>query len=190
MRSFEPAFRRIRAEHRVLRALLTAAEGDIDRARGRRLARHLAFIEDHADYEDDVLYPFVAARVPSVARAVAHAEEEHGWIAEELPGLLAALRSGQRYSGPLVEGLRHHFAEEEADIWAPALAAGLTVTHEGTVGHLAELHEEVMALGGDRGSGNRPTSDHARRASNPSQGRSRVAYPLDHQLHACSSRVG
>lgn len=31
MRSFEPAFRRIHAEHRVLRALLTAAEGDIDR---------------------------------------------------------------------------------------------------------------------------------------------------------------
>ncbi len=54
-RSWEPAFERIRAEHRVLRALLTAAEVCEDRARGRRLARHLAFIEDHADYEDDVL---------------------------------------------------------------------------------------------------------------------------------------
>jgi hypothetical protein len=146
MRSSEPAFRRIRAEHRVLRALLTAAEGDVDRARGRRLASHLAFIEDHADYEDDVLYPFVAARVPSVARAVAHAREEHGWIADELPELLAALRAGRRYRGPVIEGLRHHFAEEEADIWAPALAARITVTLEGEPGHLWALHEELVAL--------------------------------------------
>lgn len=148
MRSFEPAFRRIRAEHRVLRALLTAAEGDVDRARGRRLARHLAFIEDHADYEDDVLYPFVAARVPSVARAVAHAEEEHGWIADELPDLLAALRAGRRYRGSVIEGLRHHFAEEEADIWAPALAAGLTATPVGEVGHLVRLHGALLELRG------------------------------------------
>lgn len=145
MRSFEPAFRRIRAEHRVLRALLTAAEGDVDRARGRRLARHLAFIEDHADYEDDVLYPFVAARVPSVARSVAHAEEEHGWIARELPDLLAALRAGRRYRGPVIDGLRHHFAEEEADIWAPAFEVGLTVTPEEDVGHLVGVYEELAA---------------------------------------------
>ena len=143
MRSYEPAFRRIRA---VLRALLTAAEGGVNRTRGRRLARHLTFIEAHADYEDDVLYPFVAARVPSVARAVAHAEEEHGWIADELPELLAALRAGQRYRGPLIEGLRHHYAEEEADIWAPALAAGLTVTPVGEPGHLVVLHAELVAM--------------------------------------------
>ena len=146
IRSFEPAFHRIRAEHRVLRALLTAAEGAADRTRGRRLAGHLAFIEDHADYEDDVLYPFVAGRVPSVARAVAHAEEEHRWIADELPELLAALRAGRRYSGPLIEGLRHHFAEEEADIWAPALAAGLTVTPVREPGHLVVLHAELVAM--------------------------------------------
>ncbi len=96
MRSFEATFRRIRAEHRVLRALLTAAEGDVDRARGRRLARHLAFIEDHADYEGDVRYLFVAALVPSMARAVAHAEEEHRRIADELPEIPAALCAGRR----------------------------------------------------------------------------------------------
>jgi hypothetical protein len=146
MCSSEPAFRRIRAEHRVLRALLTAAEGDIDRARGRRLARHLASIEDHADYEDDVLYPFVAARVPSVARAVGHAREEHGWIANELPELVAALRAGRRYRGPLIEGLRHHFAEEETDIWAPALASGITVTPAGEPGHLMRVYEELVAI--------------------------------------------
>lgn len=146
MRSPEPAFRRIRAEHRVLRALLTAAEGDVDWSRGGRLARHLALIEDHADYEDEVLYPFVAAHVPAVARAVAHAQEEHGWIADELPELLAALRDGRRYRGPVIEGLRHHFAEEEADIWAPALGAGLTVTPVGAPGHLMALHEELVAL--------------------------------------------
>lgn len=160
MRSSEPAFRRIRAEHRVLRALLTAAEGDVDRARGRRLASRLAFIEDHADYEDDVLYPFVAARVPSVARGVAHAQEEHRWIADELPELLAALRAGRRYHGPLIAGLRHHFAEEEADIWAPALAAGVTVTPEGEVGHLWELHEALIAAG-------RGQSPRKRRGSGP-----------------------
>ena len=143
MRSYEPAFRRIRA---VLRALLTAAEGGVNRTRGRRLARHLTFIEAHADYEDDVLYPFVAARVPAVGRAVAHAREEHGGIADELPELLAALRAGRRCQGPVIEGLRHHFAEEEADIWAPALAAGLTVTPEGEPGHLVALHEELAAL--------------------------------------------
>ena len=123
-----------------------AAEDCDDRARGRRLARHLAFIEDHAEYEDDVLYPYVAARVPSVARAADHAEEEHVWIADELPGLLAALRAGRRYRGPLIEGLRHHFAEEEADIWAPALAAGLTVTPEWESGHLVGVYEELVAL--------------------------------------------
>lgn len=146
MRSYEPAFRRIRAEHRVLRALLTAADGDVDRTRGRRLARHLALVEDHAHYEDDLLYPFVAARVPSVARAVAHARAEHDGMAAELPEFVASLRSGRRYRGPLIVELRHHFAEEEADIWAPALAAGLTVTPEGVPGHLVALHEELAAL--------------------------------------------
>jgi len=146
MRSYEPVFRRVRAEHRVLRALLTAADGDVDRTRGRRLAPHLAFVEDHADYEDDVLYPFVATRVPLVARAVAHAREEHDGIAAELPELVASLRSGRRYRGPLIAELRHHLAEEEADIWAPALAAGLTVTPEGVPGYLVALHEELAAL--------------------------------------------
>jgi hypothetical protein len=54
LRSWEPAFQRMRAEHRVLRALLTAAEDCDYLARGRRLARHLGVIEDHADCEDDV----------------------------------------------------------------------------------------------------------------------------------------
>ena len=93
-----------------------------------------------------MLYPFVAARAPSVARAVAHAQEEHGWIAEELPELLAALRAGRRYRGSLIAALRHHFAEEEADIWAPSLAAGLVVTPEGEPGHLVALHDELVAL--------------------------------------------
>jgi len=146
MRNFEPAFRRIRAEHRVLRAMLTAADGDVDRVRGRRLARHLAFIEDHADYEDDVLYPFVRARVPAVARA---------WVVDRLAKASfrscairwnTTLRAGRRYSGPLIEGLRHHFAEEEEDISAPALAAGLSVTPPGEPGHLVALHEELAAL--------------------------------------------
>lgn len=145
MRSPEPAFRRVRAEHRVLRALLTAAEGDVDRARGRRLARHLTFLADHADYEDELLHPLVASRVPAVARAVAHARAEHGWIATEL---LADLRSGRRYRGPVIDELRHHFAEEEANIWAPALTAGLTVTPEGAPGHLMVLHAQLLALRG------------------------------------------
>ena len=90
-------------------------------------------------------YPFVAARVPAVARSVAHARDEHGWIADELPEILAALRAGRRYRGPLIEGLRHHFAEEEADIWAPAFEVGLTVTPEEDVGHLVGVYEELAA---------------------------------------------
>ena len=59
--------------------------------------------------------------------------------------LLAALRAVRRYSGPLIEGLRHHFAEEAEEIWVPALAAGLTVTPEGEPGHLVALYEQLAA---------------------------------------------
>ena len=59
-----------------------------------------------------MLYAFVAVRVPAVARAVTHTRQEHRWIADEPPELLAALRASRRYRGPLIEGLRHHFTEE------------------------------------------------------------------------------
>lgn len=152
-RALEPAFRRLRAEHRVLRAVLVAAEAASSRQRGRRLARHLVAIGEHAAYEEDVLFPFVIARVPEIAAAVEHAEGEHDYLEWHLPRLLAALRAGREYEGPVIAALRHHFEEEERDIIAPAIAAGVAATPLGAPGHLLAVHEALVGIGRARAAG-------------------------------------
>ena len=145
-RGLEPAFRRLRAEHRVLRAVLVVAESCGTRARGRRLARHLDALGEHAAYEEDVLFPFLVARVPEIEAAVEHAVGEHEYLAWHLPRLLAALRAGRRYEGPVIAALRHHFEEEERDIFDPALDAGVLATPPGVPGHLVAIHEALVAF--------------------------------------------
>lgn len=153
MLNLEPAFRRLRAEHRVLRAVLVAAEAGAARSRGRRLARHLAALGEHAAYEEEVLFPFLVARVPDIAAAVEHAEGEHDYFAWHLPRLLGALRAGREYEGPMIAALRHHFEEEERDILEPALDAGVVATPLGEPGHLLAVHDALVGIGRTRAAG-------------------------------------
>ncbi len=153
MFTLEPAFRRLRAEHRVLRAVLVAVEGGVARSRGRRLARHLDALGEHAAYEEEVLFPFLVARVPDIAVAVEHAEGEHDYFAWHLPRLVGALRAGREYEGPMIVALRHHLEEEERDILAPALDAGVVVTPLGVPGHLLAVHEALTGIGRVRAAG-------------------------------------
>lgn len=139
----EDAFGRLRAEHRVLRALLSAAETNMSRAQRRRVAGHLAALTEHAAYEEAHLFPFIRARIPRVAAAIDHAEEEHKEIADFLPQLLAALQAGRPAPARAIAALRHHFDEEEAIIVAPALAAGLGRTPRGEPGYLLALHDAL-----------------------------------------------
>ncbi len=153
MLTLEPAFRRLRAEHRVLRAVLVAAEAGAARSRGRRLARHLAALGAHAAYEEEVLFPFLVACVPEIAAAVEHAEGEHDYFAWHLPHLLAALRAGREYEGPMIAALRHHFEEEEREILGPALHAGVVATPLGEPGHLLAVHDVLVGIGRPRAAG-------------------------------------
>ena len=153
MLTLEPAFRRLRAEHRVLRAVLVAAEAGAARSRGRRLARHLDALGEHAAYEEDVLFPYLLARVPDIAVAVEHAGGEHEYFAWHLPRLLGALRAGREYEGPMIAALRHHFEEEERDILAPALDAGVAATPLGEPGHLLAVYESLTGIGRARAAG-------------------------------------
>lgn len=151
----EPAFRRLHAEHQVLRALLTTADGDLSRAQRRRVAGHLAALTEHAAFEDRVLFPYLRDRVPGVGAAIDHALDEHEDIAAFLPRLLAELDAGRRAPGPALAALRHHLAEEEAIIVAPAAAAGLQATPQGEPGHILALHAALVALAPIQGSARR-----------------------------------
>lgn len=143
MRDLEPPFTRLRAEHRVLRAVLAAAEEGAPR-RAQRLAGYVATLDEHASFEDDLLFPFLRRRVPGLAGAIAHAEEEHDYIRWHLPRLLKALHAGRTYEGPVIAALRHHFAEEEVDIVGPALVAGIAATPRGRPGRLLALHDALI----------------------------------------------
>ncbi len=146
MPDLEPAFTRLRAEHRVLRAVLAAVEHG-DRARARRLAAYDEGVGEYAAFEEDVLFPFLRRRVPEIGEALDHAEGEHDYLRWHLPRLVSALRAGRRYEGPVIAALRHHFAEEEADIVVPALVAGVVATPRGTPGRLLALHDALVERG-------------------------------------------
>ena len=144
MADLEPAFARLRAEHRVLRAVLAVAEHG-DRAGARRLAAYVEGVGEHAAFEEDVLFPFLRRRVHEIGEALDHAEGEHDYLRWHLPRLVSVLRAGRPYEGPVIAALRHHFAEEEADIVAPALAAGVVATPRGAPGRLMALHDALAA---------------------------------------------
>ncbi len=144
VRDLEPAFSRLRAEHRVIRAVLAAVDQG-ERARARRLAPYVEAVDEHAAFEEDVLFPYLRRRVPRVGDAIDHAEGEHDYLRWHLTRLVSALRAGRRYDGPVIAALRHHFEEEEADIVAPTLAAGVVTTPRGTPGRLLALHDALVA---------------------------------------------
>lgn len=128
----------------MLRAVLAAVQEGSPR-RARRLVGHVGALDEHAAFEDDVLFPSLRRRVPELTEAIDHAEGEHDYIRWHVPRLLAALHAGRRYEGPVIAALRHHFAEEEADIVGPALAAGITATPRGSpAGRLIALHEALV----------------------------------------------
>ena len=130
MRDLEPAFTRLHGG---------------ERARARRLAQYVEAVEEHAAFEEDVLFPYLRRRVPRVGDAIDHAEGEHDYLRWHLRRLVSALRAGRRYDGPVIAALRHHFEEEEADIVAPTLAAGVVATPRGTPGVLLALHDALAA---------------------------------------------
>ena len=147
--SIEPAFTRLREEHRLARLLLEATQRHLDGAAyssGSDLADLLDALDDHVRYEDTALFPYLGAQVPDLAAALDHARAEHAELGEHLFALTADLRAGRRYQGPAIPDLLHHFAEEEAQIVGPALAAGLARTPAGTPGRLLAWATDIERL--------------------------------------------
>jgi len=145
----EPAFTRLREEHRLGRLLLEAVgrhlrgEGVTE---GAELAELLDGLDDHVAYESGVLFPYLRGQLPQLAEALDHAREEHELVAEQLFALASALRRGRRYEGPAIEAMLHHFEEEEAQIVDPALAAGLARTPAGNPGRLTTFSADIERL--------------------------------------------
>ncbi len=147
---FEFAFTRLREEHRLARLILDAIERHLT-ARGpvrmgAELADLLHGLDDHVDYEDRILFPYLRDQLPGRAEALDHAREEHAALAEQLALLSAALRAGRPYEGRALKDVRHHFQEEEDQIVSPALAASLTRTPIGGVSRLLAQAAEIEAL--------------------------------------------
>ena len=148
--SIEPAFTRLREEHRLARLALEATRRHLDAHGGELVGRELAdlieALDDHVDYENRVLFPYLRGQLPALAEALDHASEEHGYIGEHLFALVADLRAGRRFQGPAIEAAIHHFDEEERDILAPALAAGLARTPAGNPGRLTLYAADIERL--------------------------------------------
>ena len=138
--AIEPAFTRLREEHRLARLVFDAVERHLaargSASAGAELADFIDAIDDHVSYENRTLFPYLRGQLPSLADALDHAREEHEYVAEHLFALAADLRAGRRYQGPAIEAARHHFTEEEEQLVAPALAAGLARTPAGKPGRL------------------------------------------------------
>jgi len=146
----EPAFTRLREEHRLGRLLLEAIGRHLN-GRGTpkeaaELAELLDGLDDHVAYENGVLFPYLRCQLPQLAEALDHAREEHEIVAEQLFALASALRRGRRYEGPTIEVALHHFEEEEAQIVGPALAADLARTPAGNPGRLTTFSADIERL--------------------------------------------
>ncbi len=148
--TIEPAFTRLREEHRLARLVLEATRRHLETRGGelvgRELAELLEALDDHVAYENRVLFPYLRGQVPALAPALDHAREEHEYVSEHLFALVAALRAGRRYEGPAIEAAIHHFDEEERDILAPAVAVGLARTPAGTPGRLIAFAADIERL--------------------------------------------
>lgn len=152
-RTFEPAFTRLREEHRLARRLLEATgwylKAPGDREVGRELAELIEALDDHVAYENRELFPYLRGQLPALAPALDHSREEHEYVSDHLFALVTALRAGRRYEGPAIEVALHHFDEEERDILAPALAAGLTQTPAGGPGRMSWSEVPIARLAGE-----------------------------------------
>ena len=150
--TLEPAFTRLREEHRLARVVLKATWRHLDgrggEPAGRELADLIEAIDDHVTYEDRVLFPYLRGQLPGLGPALDHAREEHEQVADQLFALVAALRAGRRYQGPAIEAALHHFDEEERDIVEPGLAAGIARTPAGNPGRLLLFAADIERLGG------------------------------------------
>lgn len=147
----EPAFTRLREEHRLARIVLDAVQRHLDRRGSPRAGRELAdlveAIDDHTAYEDRVLFPYLRRQLPTLASVVEHAGDEHEYLSEHLFMLVSALRAGRPYEGPAVEIALHHLDEEEAELVLPALALGLARTPSGKAqSRLALFADAIAAL--------------------------------------------
>jgi hemerythrin-like domain-containing protein len=132
----------LREEHkeikRVFREFERAKDGSPS-TRQRLADKMIKLLTEHTHVENEVMYPRVRELVPDLEDDILESYEEHH-VADVLVKELAAMRaSDERFTAKamvLIENVRHHIAEEEAD-WFPQVREALGRNQ------LLELGEEM-----------------------------------------------
>ena len=74
VQNMEPAFTHLREEHRLARLALEAARRHREAGGGELVGRELAdlieSLDDHVDYENRVLFPYLRGQLPALAEGI------------------------------------------------------------------------------------------------------------------------
>jgi hemerythrin superfamily protein len=122
------AIQLLKADHKLVKELLTELEGSTTRAVKRRtdLLREIQMnLKAHTTIEEEIFYPaFKAAGSKEEAKMYFEALEEHRAVEDlVLPDLIKTDPASDQFSGRakvLKELLEHHIEEEEGDMFKKA----------------------------------------------------------------------
>ncbi len=119
----------LKADHRAVETLFRSFERSGDSAhktRRRLVDEMIANLSAHAFVEEQVLYPAAKREVPSAHDLVMEAVEEHHVVKWQLQELVGLDPRDERFAAKvtvLIEGVRHHVDEEEAEFFPKVRAA-------------------------------------------------------------------
>jgi hemerythrin superfamily protein len=151
----------LKADHREVEKLFKAFEKLGDRANKAKTKTAHQIIEAlsrHAAIEEQVFYPAVRQEVDGTNAEILEAIEEHHivkWVLSEIGGMTPQDERFDAKITVLMENVRHHVKEEEAELF-PAVRAALGRKRLGQIGAALEQAKKLA-----------PTSPHPRSPSTP-----------------------
>ncbi|HJU05848.1 MAG TPA: hemerythrin domain-containing protein [Nitrospiraceae bacterium] len=156
----------LRTDHERLKALFRDFEAAEDTTRKQSLVQEvITELDIHATVEEEVFYPAVRRDSPDAADQLDESFEEHH-VAKFLMGELMGMSpEDKRFDAKfrvLVENVRHHIKEEEAELFARARTGRLD---------LVKLGREIeSAKASYRSTGDGTTSRSSKRIPSPRKG--------------------
>jgi len=114
----------LKQDHKTVAKLFKEFEKATQPAQQRKLARQIIQeLSVHAAIEEMVFYPAVRERIPTVEDTVLESLEEHHvvkWVLSELEDMKPDHERFKAKMTVLIESVRHHVAEEEAELFLGA----------------------------------------------------------------------
>jgi iron-sulfur cluster repair protein YtfE (RIC family) len=132
-------------DHKQVNAMLNSYDGAGVEARDRLVHEIIESLTKHTRIEDQILYPFIRAKVPDGDQLMDEADREHQEASDAIAKLSDLSPDDPAFDDAfqsLRDGVRHHVQEEEEEVFPKLTEA----TDEATLVELGSRLAQAKAL--------------------------------------------